>query len=64
MRKKSKVALMLSVPREIRDLLRTMAAERNLKDPAQVTSAASIAAEIIFKELKGNESTETGGTKP
>ena len=37
------VALMLSIPKSFRDKLRTMAAEQNLKNPDQVTSASTIA---------------------
>jgi len=41
------VPLMLSIPKSFRDKLRKMAAEQNLKDPDQVTSASTIAREII-----------------
>ena len=46
------VPMMISLPKKYRDKLRTMAAEQNLKDPDQVTSAATIAKEIICKHLK------------
>ena len=46
------VPMMISLPKKYRDKLRTMAAEQNLKDPDQVTSAATIAKEIICKYLK------------
>jgi len=45
------VPLMLSVPQEIRDLLRIMAAKENLKNPGQVTSAAQIGRKIICQYL-------------
>lgn len=53
---KSNVQLNLSVPQHYRDLLRKMAAERNLKNPDQVISGASIATELLIKRL--NEITE------
>jgi hypothetical protein len=39
--------LMLSVPIEIRDRLRKIAARQNLERPDQVTSAAQVARELI-----------------
>jgi len=45
------VPLMLSVPRESRDLLRVMAAKINLENPDQVTSAAQLAREILINYL-------------
>jgi|COG998Drversion2_1049125.scaffolds.fasta_scaffold928466_2 hypothetical protein len=54
------VALMLSIPKVYRDKLRRLAAEKNLKDPDQVTSASTIAREIVcayFDNLEaGNRS--------
>ena len=54
------VPLMLSIPKSFRDKLRKMAAEKNLKDPDQVTSASTIAREIVcayFDNLEaGNRS--------
>lgn len=50
-RQAPQVPLMLSVPQEIRDLLRVMAAKVNLENPGQVTSAAQIGREIICKCL-------------
>ena len=46
------VPLMLSIPKEYRDKLRTIAAEQNLKNPDQVTSASTIAKEIIRDYLE------------
>ncbi len=46
------VPMMISLPKEYRDKLRTMAAEQNLKNLDQVTSGATIAKEIICDHLK------------
>ncbi|MGD0237853.1 MAG: hypothetical protein ABSC55_25390 [Syntrophorhabdales bacterium] len=46
------VPLMLTLPRKHRDLLRTMAAKKNLDDPARVTSASAIAAQIVISYLE------------
>ena len=45
------VSLMLSIPKNFREKLRIMAAELNLKNPDQVTSASTIAKEIICEFL-------------
>ena len=45
------VPLMLSIPKSFRDKLRIMAAEQNLKNPDQVTSASTIAREIVCEYL-------------
>ena len=45
------VPLMLSIPKSYRDKLRTMAAEQNLENPDQVTSASTIAKEIICEHI-------------
>lgn len=42
-----KVSLTISIHKEYRDRLRTMAAEQNLQDPDQLTSASTIARQII-----------------
>jgi len=52
------VPLMLSIPKSFRDKLRMMAAEQNLKNPDQVTSASTIAREIVCEYL---EQLESGG---
>ena len=52
------VPLMLSIPKSFRDKLRMMAAEQNLKNPDQVTSASTIAREIICEYL---DQIESGG---
>jgi hypothetical protein len=46
---------MLSIPRECRDRLREIAARQNLENPNQVTSASSIAREIICNFLDGTD---------
>jgi hypothetical protein len=46
-----KVSLTISINKEYRDRLRTMAAEKNLLDPDQITSASTIAREIICEYL-------------
>ena len=51
MKESKQVPLMLSVPKKLRDKLRTMAAEQNFKDPDQVTSASTIAREILCDHL-------------
>ena len=51
MTKSKLVPMMISLPKEYRNRLRTMAAEQNLKNPDKVTSAATIAKEIICDHL-------------
>ena len=58
-RKSVQVPLMLTVPREIRDHLRVMAAKQNLQNPGKVTSAAQIGREIICQYLAEREEGET-----
>jgi hypothetical protein len=55
---KRQVALMLSVPSQCRDKLRTMAAERNLQNPQRVTSASSIARELLLEGIERVEKME------
>jgi len=52
------VPLMLSVPPECRDKLRKMAAKRNLRDPQRVTSAATIARELVLEGIERIEQME------
>jgi len=52
MKKENKVALMLSVPRTVRNKLRIMAAKENLKNPDSTTSASTIAKEILCSYLE------------
>ena len=56
--KNRQVALMLSVPPECRHKLRQMAAERNLKDTQRVTSAATIARELLLEGIERVEKIE------
>lgn len=46
-----KVSLTLSIPKGYRDRLRTMAAQQNLHDPDQLTSASTIAREVICEYI-------------
>ena len=67
MAKSKLVPMMISLPKEYRDKLRMMAAEQNLNNPDQVTSAATIAKEIICKQLSMDQESkvreEIGGMK-
>ena len=47
MYQEEKVSLTIAIPKSYRDRLRTMAAQQNLHDPDQLTSASTIAREII-----------------
>ena len=51
MTKRKLVPMMISLPKEYRNRLRTMAAEQNFKNPDKVTSAATIAKKIICDHL-------------
>lgn len=46
-----KVSITISISKEYRDQLRTMAARRNMHDPDQLTSASTIAREIICEHI-------------
>jgi hypothetical protein len=50
------VPLMLSVPKECRDRLRQMAAERNLQNPNKVIAASTIARDFLVEFLSKIES--------
>jgi len=67
MKKSNLVPMMISLPKEYRDKLRTMAAEQNFVNPDQVTSAATIAKEIIVEHLSIDRESklkeEIGGSK-
>ena len=67
MAKSNLVPMMISLPKEYRDKLRMMAAEQNLMNPDQVTSAATIAKEIICDHLALDQESkvkeEIGGMK-
>jgi hypothetical protein len=58
MAKTKLVPMMISLPKEYRDKLRTMAAEQNFKNPDQVTSAATITKEIICDHLSKDQESE------
>ena len=63
MAKSKLVPMMISLPKDYRDTLRMMAAEQNLKNPDQVTSAATIAKEIICEHLSIERKAEERETK-
>ena len=50
------VPLMLTVPKECRDRLRKMAAERNLQNPNKVVAASTIARDLLVEFLSEIES--------
>ena len=43
----------ISLPQRVKDLLRHMAAERNVKNPETVESAAGVARQILCEYLDG-----------
>jgi hypothetical protein len=55
MNKSKSVPMMISLPKEVRDNLRIMAAEQNMKNPDQVTSAATIAKNFILEGIDRDE---------
>jgi hypothetical protein len=63
MAKTKLVPMMISLPKEYRDKLRTMAAEQNFNNPDQVTSAATIAKEIICERLSIDREAKEKETK-
>jgi hypothetical protein len=52
------VPMMLSVPPECRDKLRQMAAEQNLRNTRRVTSASTIARELLLEGIERVEKME------
>ncbi|MEI6153680.1 MAG: hypothetical protein WCQ90_06305 [Deltaproteobacteria bacterium] len=58
MRKKETIGFLLSLPRDCRDKLRIIAAQRNLRNPGRVASASGIARDIIVDYLKEIERLE------
>ena len=55
------VALMISIPKGYRDMLRKIAAEKNLANPDEVISASGLVREIIIQHLdKDNGCNENG----
>ena len=51
MSKNEKVSITISIAKSYRDQLRTMAARQNLHDPDKLTSASTLAREIISDHL-------------
>ena len=51
MSKEEKVSLTISIKKAYKDKLRVMAAEQNLMDQNQVTTASRIAKEIVCEKL-------------
>lgn len=58
-----KVSLTLSINKEYRDRLRTMAAQQNLNDPDQLTSASTLAREIICEHINKMQCHENAAKK-
>lgn len=52
------VPLMLTVPKECRDRLRQMAAERNLRNQNKVVAATTIARELVLEGIERIERME------
>lgn len=52
MSNKKPVCVMLSVHPEIRDILRIMAAQENLKNPSRVATASGIARRIVCEYIE------------
>ena len=50
--KSNNVAIMLTIPRKYRDILRMLAAEENLKNPDQIVTAAGLGKQILCSYLK------------
>ena len=51
MSNEEKVSLTISIEKQYRDRLRMIAAEQNLNNPDKVTSASTLAKEIICEHL-------------
>lgn len=58
-----KVSLTISVDKVYRDRLRTMAAQQNLNNPDQLTSASTLAREIICEYIDSLERLEAESTE-
>ena len=58
MSENQQVPLMITIPKECRDKLRTMAAKNNLNNLDKVTTASSLAKEIVCKYLDRLEGEE------
>ena len=59
MSNEEKVSLTISISKSYKDKLRIMAAQQNLHDPDQLTSASTIAREIICEYIDKIERLET-----
>ena len=57
--KNRQVPMMLSVPPDCRDKLRQMAARRNFHNPERVTSASTIARELVLEGIERIDRMET-----
>jgi hypothetical protein len=62
MSKNRQFPMMISLPPEARDKLRILAAEQNLRNTNRVTSAATIARELILDGIEKIESMEAALT--
>ena len=58
-----KVSLTISITKDYRDRLRTMAAEQNLQDLDLLTSASTIARQIICTYLDGTDEGKEGAAR-
>jgi len=59
MLQEEKVSITISINKIYRDRLRTMAAQQNLNDPDQLTSASTLARKIICAHIDELERIET-----
>ena len=62
MYQEEKVSITIAIPKNYRDRLRTMAAQQNLHDPDQLTSASTIAREIICEYIDDLDCSEQNET--
>jgi uncharacterized protein YfeS len=60
MNQTKQVPMMISLPPDARNKLRILAAEQNLRNTNRVTSAATIAREMILEGIEKIESMEAG----
>lgn len=58
-----KVSITISIAKMYRDKLRIMAAEQNFENPDQITSASTIAREIVCKYLDNEPVEATSSLK-
>ncbi len=62
MKKSRQTAMMISLPPEARDKLRIFAAERNMRNPNRVATAAGIARELVLEGIVRIEKIEANLT--